>query len=64
MKHYYVITGNEFGLDIRTKKNFKPDNIDGAILHYNEVKDDDFGTLLMSVDDNGVERVEKYNIEK
>ena len=56
MEHYYVINGNEFGADLTTKKNFKPEDKQTAEEYFEKVKEDDFGCLLMHVDENGKEK--------
>ena len=38
MEHYYVVNGNEYGVDLDTKKNFT--NIEDATKHFEEVKYD------------------------
>jgi len=55
MKHYYVVTGNEFGADLSSKKNFK--EMEDAFDHYEKVKQDDYGVILMFVNDNGKETI-------
>jgi hypothetical protein len=54
MEHYYVVNGNEYGVDLGTKKNFT--NIKDAKNHFEEVKYDDFGCKLVYVNSSGVEK--------
>ncbi len=54
MEHYYVVCGNEFGVDITTKKNFT--KLEDATEYFEEVKYDDFGCKIMFVDSNGIEK--------
>ena len=54
MEHYYVITGNEYGADLDSKKNFT--NLDDAYKHFEEVKFDDFACRIVYVNPSGVER--------
>ncbi len=54
MEHYYVITGNEQGADLSTKKNFK--NIEDAKNHFEDVKFNDFASKIVHVDSSGIER--------
>lgn len=53
MEHYYVVTGNEYGINLDTKKNFI--NLDDACTHFEEVKFDDFACTLRYVKASGVE---------
>ena len=55
MEHYYVVNGNEYGVDLDTKKNFT--NIEDATNHFEEVKHDDFGCKLVYVNSSGIEKV-------
>lgn len=55
MEHYYVISGNEYGVDLSTKKNFL--KLELALEHYEATKFDDFGCHLMYVNPNGDEDV-------
>lgn len=54
MEHYYVITGNEYGVDLHTKKNFT--NFFDAKIHFDEVKFDDFGCKIVYVNSLGDEK--------
>jgi hypothetical protein len=54
MEHYYVVNGNEYGVDLYTKKIFT--NIEDATKHFEEVKYDDFGCKLVYVNSSGVEK--------
>lgn len=54
MEHYYVVSGNEYGVDLNTKKNFK--NLDDAKEHFEDVKFDDFGCKIVYVNSSGVEK--------
>ena len=53
MEHYYVVSGNEFGINLESKRNFT--NLKEANKFFEEVKYDDFGCALMYVNDNGEE---------
>lgn len=53
MEHYYVIKGNEYGVSLVTKKNFK--EILDAFEYFESVKDQGFGCILMYVNEDGVE---------
>lgn len=53
MEHYYVITGNEFGVNIDSKKNFM--TLEEADLYFEKVQFEDFGCLLMRVRPDGSE---------
>jgi len=55
MEHLYVVTGNEWGADIYSKKNFKISELDEANAYFDKVRSDDFACILMSVDDEGKE---------
>lgn len=55
MEHFYVITGNEFGLNPRSKKNFHADKVDEATKHYESVCEDDFYAGLIYVNEHGNE---------
>jgi hypothetical protein len=55
MEHYYVVNGNEFGIDLDTKKNFA--KIEEARDYFERVKYDDFGCIFMHVDSSGVEDI-------
>lgn len=57
MEHYYVVGGNEFGVDLKTKKNFKPSEKELADELFDKIKYDDFGCLLIYVNELGVEKV-------
>lgn len=62
MEHYYVINGNEFGLDLHTKKNFTI--LEDADKHFEKVKTDDFGCILMYVNSSGIEKeIKAYCVE-
>ena len=61
MEHYYVVTGNEFGVNLDSKQNFK--KIQNAMKKYNEVKFNDFVSLLIYVNSNGDEKVIEQNID-
>jgi hypothetical protein len=54
MEHWYVINGNEFGVDLYTKKNFL--NLKEAENHFENVKFDDFGCKIVYVDSFGIEK--------
>jgi len=54
MEHYYVVNGNEFGIDLGTKKNFT--KIEDAVEYFEEVKYDDFGCKLVHVNFSGIEK--------
>ncbi len=54
MEHYYVVNGNEFGVDLSTKSNFL--EYKDAIRYFDQVKFNDFGCMLVYVDVNGVEK--------
>lgn len=55
MKHYYVVNGNEYGIDIESKKNFN--NLNDATAYYESIVDDDFYTCIRFVDENGLESI-------
>jgi len=55
MVHFYVVNGNEYGIDIETKKNFI--DIDSAKEYFENVKFDDFVCLLIFVDFEGNEEI-------
>lgn len=58
MEHIYVITGNEYGADLHSKKNFKvPEQALEAIEYFDEHKEDDFYCMLVKVDSNGNETI-------
>ena len=44
MEHFYVVSGNEFGIDIYSKKNFT-DKVE-ATEHFEKTKTDDFGCYV------------------
>jgi len=54
MQHYYVINGNEYGMDLHTKQNFT--TIKEAKEFFDKVKENDFGCVLMYADKYGNER--------
>ncbi len=54
MEHYYVVNGNEYGVDLNTKKNFT--NLDDAKEHFEDVKFDDFGCKIVYVNSSGIEK--------
>jgi hypothetical protein len=56
MEHFYVITGNEFGANLSSKKNFAKNDVDKAMDYYYSVEDDDFYAALIQVDENGIEK--------
>lgn len=41
MEHYYIITGNEYGADIHSKKNFEPSNFDEADNYFEKLKEEE-----------------------
>lgn len=53
MKHYYVVSGSEYGINIQTKENFN--DLLSAECLFEQIKYDDFATVLMFVDENGKE---------
>ena len=55
MEHYYVITGNEYGASLNTKRNFKITEYDAASKYFKAVQDDDCFVCMMYVDANGNE---------
>lgn len=57
MEHYYVISGDEFGFDIETKKNFNVTYITIVQKYFDKVKVDsnNFQTILMYVNPDGEE---------
>ena len=55
MEHYYVVCGNEFGVDLSSKKNFT--ELNHAKKFFDKVKYDDFGSFLVYVDNIGTEKV-------
>lgn len=55
MTHFYVVNGNEYGIDITTKRNFI--DVESAKAHFDETKFDDFGCMLVFVDCNGLEEI-------
>lgn len=57
MEHFYVITGNEYGANLRGKKNFPADKIEEATAHYESVTEDDFYAGLIYVNEEGKETV-------
>lgn len=57
MEHYYVVTGNEFGVYISSKKNFTPIDKQEAYDYFESVKGEDFGCMLVYVGQNGNEEV-------
>jgi hypothetical protein len=54
MEHYYVISGNEYGVNWVTKKNFT--NLHDAEIYFDDVKFDDFGCKIVYVNSSGVEK--------
>jgi len=57
MEHFYVIGGNEFGADIDTKRNFFPNDKVDAVEYFEEIKNHDFGCMLVHVDKSGKEEI-------
>lgn len=57
MEHYYVVNGNEYGVDLGTKKNFT--NLEDAEKHFECVKLDDFICIIGYINPYGVEIVIK-----
>ena len=57
MEHYYVITGNDYGADLDTKKNFNPILKDEAYQYFELVKKHDYACVLVHVDSYGNEKV-------
>jgi hypothetical protein len=59
MEHYYVMNGNEYGMNLATKRNFiLPED---AKEYFDKVKNDDFGCVLMYVGMYGSEQeIELY----
>ena len=55
MEHYYVVTGNEFGIDLTSKKNFLINELDLAEAYFETQVDQDFVCILMEVKSNGTE---------
>jgi len=64
MEHYYVVTGNEYGINPSSKKNFKSTELDLATKHYESVLEDDFYAGLKHVDNNGKETIIKEKIDE
>jgi len=61
MEHYYVVEGNEFGVYLSSKKNFQPLDKQDAYDYYESVKGNDFGCVLVYVNENGSEKeLESY----
>jgi len=57
MEHLYVVGGNEFGADIDTKRNFfVTDKVD-ALEYFEKLKTEDFGCMLVHVDNYGKEKI-------
>ena len=62
MEHYYVVSGNEFGINLESKRNFK--NLNEAEEYFEQIKYDDFGCALMQVDADGKEtEIKMYSEE-
>ena len=55
MKHFYVVSGNEFGIDIYSKKNFS-DQLQAA-EYFEKTKTDDFGCMIVFVNEYGEEEI-------
>jgi hypothetical protein len=64
MEHYYVVTGNEYGLNPGSKKNYKPSDLDKARQYYESVLEDDFYAGLIRVDEEGRESVVDQKIDE
>ncbi len=54
MEHYYVVSGNEYGVDLDTKKNFT--NLEDAKIYFEKIKFDDFACKVVFVNQNGIEK--------
>lgn len=50
-----MLSGNEYGADLSSKKNFTMKQVKDARKYFNEILDDDFATLAVHVLDNGEE---------
>lgn len=62
MRHYYVINGNEFGVDLFSKNNFKDTEIDECQKYFDKVKNEDTYCCMVYVDNDGKETILKqYN---
>lgn len=63
MEHLYVINGNEFGVDLSSKKNFTSTDIDLAEAAYELMLGEDLYTALVEVDPFGRETIIKEERE-
>jgi len=62
MEHYYVITGNEFGANLASKRNFKKEQFAEASVYYLDIEEDDFYAALIHVNENGKEDIILHKI--
>lgn len=59
MEHYYVITGNEFGADVRSKENFSKNDMEKAFDKFENLKNKEeyFYVGLYYVNNEGKETI-------